>query len=69
MFTVGGSYAMPSCQQGTDLWTDEVCKLVPFFMSWKRGYGFLQSTYEWVGMKVFSIGLDICENQGCSLVC
>ena len=45
MFTVGGSYARLSCQQGTDLRTDMVCKLVPFFMSWKHGYGFLQSTY------------------------
>ena len=33
MFMAGGSYASLSCQQGTDLWTDAVCKLVPFFMA------------------------------------
>ena len=27
------------------MWTDIVCKLVPFFMPWKHGYGSLQSTY------------------------
>ena len=32
MFTAGGGHARLSCQQGTDLWTDVVCKLVPFFM-------------------------------------
>ena len=32
MFAAGGSYARLSCQQGADLWTDVVCKLVPFFM-------------------------------------
>ena len=32
MFTAGGSHARLSRQQGTDLWTDVVCKLVPFFM-------------------------------------
>ena len=42
----GGSYAMLFCRQGADLWSDTVCKLVPFFMPWKHGYGFLQSTYK-----------------------
>ena len=32
MFTVGGSRARLSCRQGTDLWIDMVCRLVPFFM-------------------------------------
>lgn len=56
MFTAGGSYARLSCQQGTDLWTDEVCKLVPFFMAWKHGYGSLQSTYSVIfGLNMKSI--------------
>lgn len=46
MFTAGSGHARLSRQQGTDLWTDVVCKLVPFFMSWKHGCGCLQSTYE-----------------------
>ena len=46
MFTVGGSYAKLSCRQGTDLWMDMVCKLVPFSMPLKHGYGSLLSTYE-----------------------
>ena len=45
MFTAGGSYARLSCRQGTDLRSNVVCKLVPFFMSWKHGYGSLQSTF------------------------
>lgn len=32
MFTAGGSHARLSGRQGADLWTDMVCKLVPFFM-------------------------------------
>lgn len=31
MFTAGGSHARLSCRQGTDLWADVVCNLVPFF--------------------------------------
>ena len=46
MFTAGGGHARLSCRQGTDLWIDMVCKLVPFFMPWKHGYGSLQLTYE-----------------------
>ena len=45
MFTAGGSHARLSCQEGTDLWTEMVCKLVPFFTPWRHGYGFLLSTY------------------------
>jgi len=45
MFTAGGSHARLFRRQGTDLRIDMVCKLVPFFMPWKHGYGFLQSTY------------------------
>ena len=37
MFTAGGSHARLSCRQGTDLWIDMVCKLVPLFMPWKLG--------------------------------
>lgn len=44
MFTAGGDHARLSCRQGTDLWTDIVCKLVPFFMPCKHGYGSLRST-------------------------
>lgn len=47
MFTAGGSHARLAYRQGTDLWANMVCKLVPFFMPWmpwKHGYGFLQST-------------------------
>ena len=33
MFTERGSHDRLSCQQGTDLWIDMVCKLAPFFMS------------------------------------
>lgn len=61
MFTVGGSHARLSCRQGTDLWIDMVCKLVPFIMPWKHGYGSLRSTYERVGMKVFIEELYVCE--------
>ena len=45
MFTAGGSHARLSCRQGTSLWSDMFCKLVPFFMPWKHGYGSMQSTY------------------------
>lgn len=45
MFTSGGGHARLSRRQGTDLRPDMVCKLVPFFMPWKHGYGSLQSTY------------------------
>ena len=45
MFTAGGGHARLSCRQGTDLRIDVVCKLGPFFMPWKHGYGSLQSTY------------------------
>ena len=33
-----------------------VCKLVPFFMPWKHGYGFLQATYriDWSNEKLNS---------------
>ena len=42
MFTAGGSYARLFCRQGAGLQTEVVCELVPFFMPWKHGYGFLQ---------------------------
>lgn len=32
MFTEGGGHAKLLHRQGTDLWIDMVCKLVPFFM-------------------------------------
>ena len=59
MFTVGDSYARLSCRQGTDLWMDMVCRLVPFVMAWKHSYGFLQSTYSLINkyrivLKVFA---------------
>ena len=43
MFTAGGSHARLSCQQGTSLRIDMVCKRVPFFMPREHGYGSLQS--------------------------
>ena len=46
MFTAGGSHARLSGRQGTDLWTNVVCKLVLFFMPWEHDCGSLQSTYE-----------------------
>ena len=54
MFTAGGSYARLSRRQGTNLWANMVCKLVPFFMPWKHGYGSLQSTYVRNRQKVLS---------------
>ena len=39
-----------------------VCRLVPFFMPWKHGYGSLLSTYERRRMKVFIEELLMCEN-------
>ena len=39
MFTAGGGHARLSCRQGTDLWIDMVCKLVPYFMPCENGYG------------------------------
>ena len=45
MFTAGGSHARLFCRKGADLRIDMACKLVPFFMPWEHGYGFLQSTY------------------------
>ena len=32
MFTEGGGHAKLPHRQGTDLWIDMVCKLVPFLM-------------------------------------
>ena len=32
MFAAGGGHARMACRQGTDLWIEMVCKLVPFFM-------------------------------------
>ena len=45
MFTAGGGHARLPCWQGTNLWTDIVCKFVPFLMPWKHGCGFWQSIY------------------------
>lgn len=47
MFTSRVGRARLSCRKGTDLWADMVCRLAPFLMPWKHGYGSLQSTYEY----------------------
>ena len=47
MFTAGGSYARLSRRQGTNLWANMVCKLVPFFMPWKQASEKLTSGSKW----------------------